>query len=141
MTNCSNSPLTTRARLERHRSNPQCAACHAKMDPLGFALENLVHPTEAYIARRNHDNRRRTVFQYMHRSGGFSRHGGGIQVFASRRGNRYSRRAGRNGSRHEWRGLSEPTALAAGFHAVNATQCPRLAPTAHSDCLSPRHSK
>jgi len=26
--------------LELHRSKPQCASCHAKMDPLGFALEN-----------------------------------------------------------------------------------------------------
>ncbi|HEX3135804.1 MAG TPA: DUF1592 domain-containing protein [Planctomycetota bacterium] len=26
--------------LEVHRSNPECAACHAKIDPLGFALEN-----------------------------------------------------------------------------------------------------
>ena len=24
-----------------HRTNPQCAACHARMDPLGFALENF----------------------------------------------------------------------------------------------------
>ena len=29
------------ARMEQHRSNPACAACHAKMDPLGFALENF----------------------------------------------------------------------------------------------------
>ena len=26
--------------LEEHRSNPSCASCHAKMDPLGFALQN-----------------------------------------------------------------------------------------------------
>jgi len=26
--------------LEEHRSNPQCASCHAKIDPLGFGLEN-----------------------------------------------------------------------------------------------------
>lgn len=31
---------TLRARLEQHRANPECAACHAKMDPLGFGLEN-----------------------------------------------------------------------------------------------------
>jgi hypothetical protein len=30
-----------RQRLERHRSQPACAACHARMDPLGFALENF----------------------------------------------------------------------------------------------------
>ncbi len=29
-----------RERLERHRADPACAACHAGMDPLGFALEN-----------------------------------------------------------------------------------------------------
>ena len=32
---------TVRQRLEQHRANPTCAACHAKMDPLGFALENF----------------------------------------------------------------------------------------------------
>ena len=30
-----------RARLEAHRANPVCANCHARMDPLGFALENF----------------------------------------------------------------------------------------------------
>ncbi len=30
-----------RQRLEVHRSNPACANCHAKMDPIGFALENF----------------------------------------------------------------------------------------------------
>ena len=34
-------PVSVRARLEQHRENPVCAACHAPMDPLGFALENL----------------------------------------------------------------------------------------------------
>jgi cytochrome c553 len=29
-----------REQLERHRSNPTCAACHRNMDPLGFGLEN-----------------------------------------------------------------------------------------------------
>lgn len=32
---------TVRARLEAHRANPTCNACHAVMDPLGFALENF----------------------------------------------------------------------------------------------------
>jgi len=27
--------------MEQHRDNPACAACHAKMDPLGFAFENF----------------------------------------------------------------------------------------------------
>ncbi|QDT16250.1 DUF1592 domain-containing protein [Alienimonas californiensis] len=31
---------TVRQRLEIHRSLPQCARCHDKIDPLGFALEN-----------------------------------------------------------------------------------------------------
>jgi cytochrome c5 len=32
---------SVRDRLEAHRKNPACAACHAQMDPLGFALENF----------------------------------------------------------------------------------------------------
>ncbi len=31
---------TLRQRMEQHRKNPVCAACHKVMDPLGFALEN-----------------------------------------------------------------------------------------------------
>jgi hypothetical protein len=27
--------------MEEHRSNPACASCHARMDPLGFGLENF----------------------------------------------------------------------------------------------------
>jgi hypothetical protein len=27
--------------MEEHRKNPVCAACHARMDPLGFALEHF----------------------------------------------------------------------------------------------------
>jgi len=33
--------LTAREQLEMHRKNPVCAACHVKMDPLGFSLENF----------------------------------------------------------------------------------------------------
>ena len=33
--------LTLRKRLEKHRADPNCASCHSKMDPLGFALENF----------------------------------------------------------------------------------------------------
>jgi hypothetical protein len=29
-----------RQQMELHRSNAVCAACHSRMDPLGFALEN-----------------------------------------------------------------------------------------------------
>jgi mono/diheme cytochrome c family protein len=34
-------PRSVRERMEQHRSNPACAACHKVMDPLGFALENF----------------------------------------------------------------------------------------------------
>ncbi|MGD9647185.1 MAG: DUF1592 domain-containing protein [Pirellulales bacterium] len=30
-----------RERMEQHRANVSCAACHARMDPLGFGLENF----------------------------------------------------------------------------------------------------
>jgi hypothetical protein len=33
--------LSVRERMEEHRSNPVCAACHKLMDPIGFALENF----------------------------------------------------------------------------------------------------
>ncbi len=32
--------LTTRQKLEAHREQPQCAACHSLMDPIGVAFEN-----------------------------------------------------------------------------------------------------
>jgi hypothetical protein len=32
---------TLRQRLEEHRKKPNCAACHSRLDPLGFALENF----------------------------------------------------------------------------------------------------
>ena len=35
------SQLTMRQRMEQHRASPVCASCHARMDPLGFALENF----------------------------------------------------------------------------------------------------
>jgi mono/diheme cytochrome c family protein len=31
---------TLRQRMEQHRKNPSCASCHARMDPIGFGLEN-----------------------------------------------------------------------------------------------------
>ncbi len=34
-------PATMRERMARHRASPACATCHAKIDPLGFALENF----------------------------------------------------------------------------------------------------
>jgi uncharacterized protein DUF1592/uncharacterized protein DUF1588/uncharacterized protein DUF1585/uncharacterized protein DUF1595 len=33
-------PTALRERMEAHRRNPVCAACHGRMDPLGFALEH-----------------------------------------------------------------------------------------------------
>ena len=32
--------ISMRQQIELHRANPSCAVCHAKMDPIGFALEN-----------------------------------------------------------------------------------------------------
>ena len=31
---------TLRQRMEQHRKNPSCASCHARMDPIGFGMEN-----------------------------------------------------------------------------------------------------
>ncbi len=31
---------TMRQRMEQHRADPNCATCHARMDPIGFGLEN-----------------------------------------------------------------------------------------------------
>jgi hypothetical protein len=33
--------FSMRTRMEQHRASPSCASCHARMDPLGFALENF----------------------------------------------------------------------------------------------------
>jgi hypothetical protein len=32
---------TLRQRMEQHRTNPTCASCHARMDPIGFGMENF----------------------------------------------------------------------------------------------------
>ncbi|MEO8315851.1 MAG: DUF1588 domain-containing protein, partial [Pseudomonadota bacterium] len=34
------STASLRQQMEKHRSNAVCASCHARMDPLGFGLEN-----------------------------------------------------------------------------------------------------
>jgi mono/diheme cytochrome c family protein len=34
-------PLTLRDAMVRHRANPSCAGCHARMDPIGFAMDNF----------------------------------------------------------------------------------------------------
>ena len=33
--------LTMREAMVRHRATPACAGCHARMDPIGFAMENF----------------------------------------------------------------------------------------------------
>ena len=33
--------LTIREKFAEHRENPDCAGCHSRLDPLGFALENF----------------------------------------------------------------------------------------------------
>jgi mono/diheme cytochrome c family protein len=33
--------LSMREQMELHRTNPICASCHARMDPIGFAFENF----------------------------------------------------------------------------------------------------
>ena len=44
-------PATMRERMARHRASPACSTCHAKIDPLGFALENF----DAVGRWRTHD--------------------------------------------------------------------------------------
>jgi mono/diheme cytochrome c family protein len=34
-------PLTLRDAMTRHRAAPACAGCHARMDPIGFSMENF----------------------------------------------------------------------------------------------------
>jgi hypothetical protein len=34
-------PTSLRAKMEQHRKNPVCGACHKIMDPIGFSLENF----------------------------------------------------------------------------------------------------
>ena len=44
-------PLTMRQAMELHRANPACIGCHARMDPIGFAMENF----DAVGRWRDHD--------------------------------------------------------------------------------------
>lgn len=37
----SDKPLSLRQQLEQHRKDPNCAGCHARIDPIGFAFENF----------------------------------------------------------------------------------------------------
>jgi hypothetical protein len=43
--------LTLRDAMLRHRASPACATCHARMDPIGFAMENF----DAIGKWREHD--------------------------------------------------------------------------------------
>jgi hypothetical protein len=45
---------TLRERMERHRTDPSCAPCHRRMDPLGFGLENF----DVVGGWRTHDGER-----------------------------------------------------------------------------------
>jgi hypothetical protein len=47
------SSASLRQQLEQHRKNAVCASCHARMDPLGFGLENF----DAVGARRTLDGK------------------------------------------------------------------------------------
>jgi mono/diheme cytochrome c family protein len=44
--------LSLREAMVRHRADPACANCHARMDPIGFALENF----DAVGQWRDHDS-------------------------------------------------------------------------------------
>jgi Protein of unknown function (DUF1585)/Protein of unknown function (DUF1588) len=46
---------TLRQQMEQHRANPSCAVCHAKLDPLGFGLENF----DGIGAWRDTDNKQK----------------------------------------------------------------------------------
>ena len=48
---------TVRQQMEQHRANPSCAVCHAKLDPLGFGLENF----DGIGKWRDTDNRQKVV--------------------------------------------------------------------------------
>jgi hypothetical protein len=50
----SGKPLSMKEAMELHRASPACAGCHAKMDPIGFALENF----DALGRYRSEDNGR-----------------------------------------------------------------------------------
>jgi hypothetical protein len=46
--------VTTREHFAQHSQNPVCAACHKKMDPIGFGFEHY----DAFGRRREQDNGR-----------------------------------------------------------------------------------
>ena len=46
--------LTTRERMEMHRANPTCNACHRFMDPIGLSLDNFDVTGRLAGARERH---------------------------------------------------------------------------------------
>ena len=65
---------TLRQQLEQHRADQSCAACHSKMDPLGFGLENYDAigawrtMDGKFPDRRGGDAAERQVFRYSSRA-------------------------------------------------------------------------
>ncbi len=49
--------LTLRQQVEQHRADAACAACHKRMDPIGFALENF----DAVGRWRDKDESKKTI--------------------------------------------------------------------------------
>lgn len=46
--------LTMREAMTAHRANPTCAGCHARMDPIGFAMETF--DADGKYRTRDHEN-------------------------------------------------------------------------------------
>ena len=67
---------TVREMLEQHRANPACASCHARMDPLGFSLENFdAFGPMAHQGRSSRRSTRRACSSTARRSTGRRRCG------------------------------------------------------------------
>ena len=63
--------VTTRQRMEEHRKNPTCNACHRFIDPLGLALENFdVDRRLAHQGQRGAGRRRSAISTTAPRSNG-----------------------------------------------------------------------
>lgn len=52
--------LTFRQRFEQHRSNPTCAVCHDKIDPLGFAFQSY-DVRGSFIKAKNYKPNKRDI--------------------------------------------------------------------------------
>ena len=50
--------LTFRERFEKHRSQPACAVCHDKIDPLGFSLQTF-DKSGQYVLAKNYNPKRK----------------------------------------------------------------------------------